>query len=702
MGHYPLLFLEETNVDLVRKLMMEDCRASGLSTNTIKRAELEPLTKEQIEELTGHEGFYGYRIPYFNLQGERTDFYRIKLIEDPEVDTKIVKSSFGKAKKKASVPKYWQPSTLPQAYLPSKDLHPNPNRRNPLKSRKVITEGEKKTLKALQEGIDCIGLGGVWNFTSRKNWIDILSEFKKMELKNDEIEICFDSDFIRNDNVRKAIVELGNQLTRLGAKVFIRKLSDNSYDNNKIGLDDYLLEHDLHDYVELACEPFEPSQALWNLNEEIAVIKDPTCLAIIEEKDVILLRREDIKLIYENKRHLMEDNGKLKLISTLDQWLEWPYRREFNSLTYSPGKKQVINGNLNIWRGYAVEPKEGNIQPFFDLVNLLLEAENEEFLKWFWDWMAYPLQHPGTKLNTAVLFHSNLQGVGKSFLGEILGDIYGDNYMKIDENQLHGTFNGVMANKQLILAEEVTGIKRRSDADRIKGMITQEHITINEKYKPAYTVKDCANYIFTSNHPDALYLELNDRRFAVIEAHRKKSEDFYKKLDRWRKRQNGPAYLLHYLLNYEISKAFNPMSAAVNNKAKDDMIQAGMSDLQLFTQNLKNNPDAILQYGGVSINRDLFTTEDLYYIFDPKENYRFDLESKRRLSNALRKAGFKKERATKKSGDMKFDKELWMIRNKVTWIKATASERAINYLNNNVIDLEEQRRKRKKYRGGKE
>jgi hypothetical protein len=43
-----------------------------------------------------------------------------------------------------------------------------------------------------------------------------------------------------------------------------------------------------------------------------------------------------------------------------EYWLRNPRRRQFRGLVFRPGKERVINGFLNLWRGFGVEPAQGD------------------------------------------------------------------------------------------------------------------------------------------------------------------------------------------------------------------------------------------------------------------------------------------------------------------------------------------------------
>jgi hypothetical protein len=108
----------------------------------------------------------------------------------------------------------------------------------------LVTEGEKKSLKAVQEGFPCLGLSGVWNFRDKKDR-KLLADFCQVEFRGRRrprlIVPAFDSDLASNRNVALALAALTEQLRRLGAMV--RPLVLDGDGGAKVGLDDFLVKH---------------------------------------------------------------------------------------------------------------------------------------------------------------------------------------------------------------------------------------------------------------------------------------------------------------------------------------------------------------------------------------------------------------------------------------------------------------------------
>jgi hypothetical protein len=194
------------------------------------------------------------------------------------------------------------------------------------------------------------------------------------------------------------------------------------------------------------------------------------------------------------------------------------------------------------------------------------------------------------------------------------------NSVAIDAAKLKKNFNSWARDVQFILGDEVTGSDRRADADLLKNFVTQHELHLDEKYLPVIVIPDRINWYFTSNHPDAAFMDDDDRRYHIVHAgHEKLPESFYRAYDKWMW-GDGPAYLFHHLLSID-TRGFNPLGAAFDTNAKQNMIRVGKSDLGSFVSRLKEDPTGALRALGNQRKAErcaLFTSDELLRAYDPE------------------------------------------------------------------------------------
>lgn len=123
-------------------------------------------------------------------------------------------------------------------------------------ARLVITEGEKKALAATQAGFACISLPGV-NTGQRKQSTALCPDLARIEWKNREVFIAFDSDSETNEQVELASRKLAAALADRGAKVRIVRIP--SADNgDKQGIDDFIMAHGAGEFSKLLAKASDP------------------------------------------------------------------------------------------------------------------------------------------------------------------------------------------------------------------------------------------------------------------------------------------------------------------------------------------------------------------------------------------------------------------------------------------------------------
>lgn len=314
-----------------------------------------------------------------------------------------------------------------------------------------------------------------------------------------------------------------------------------------------------------------------DMNDKYAWVEKQSRVFRFKFRDFVTI--DQLRQQYANDGMVVGSGGKTKWQTNADIWHRSPQRRTHANVDFQPGKSLIVNNCINLWEGWRVAPTAGDIAPWNEMLQHLF-GDDEVARKWFEQWVAYPLQNPGAKLTTAVVLWSTRQGVGKSMVGETIGQLYGNNFRTITSVELHAQFNGWMRDCQFALGEENSSSSQRADSNRLKFLITGTTISVNEKNQPAIELRNCANFIFTSNHADAFYLEDTDRRLFIWEIITgRKNDEFYKRFMDWRDSEGGLPALMDHLLKVDLD-GFQPKGNAPMTQAKLDMIANSKTDLE--------------------------------------------------------------------------------------------------------------------------
>lgn len=621
----------ETNeVKQARKQMLAKLAESCLDAKDAAALDIRPVSKADSVSLGLSRAGAGFKLSYFDIQGKQLPMFRYRYFE--------TSGAFG-----VKVNKYSQPTgTAPEIYLPrigeanwqeiaSDASHPI-----------AIIEGELKAASLTKHGVPTIGLGGIFNFARKKHGVEFLPSLEIFNWVGREVHIVTDSDIATNIEIRRAANRLAKLLTERGATVRIVEVPVEG--NAKVGADDFIHAHGIEKFKKLMenAPLWENMRGLHELSEQISYVKSPSCIAVLskdENSDVELLTVRVARDERFANLFYRDELGKLK--PAFPHWFKH-MRVDVAGIDYDPAQPRITDDNkLNLYRGMGCKPCKGDVTLFLELMAYLFPDPVQR--EWLLCWIAYPLQHPGTKLYTAVVLFSRFQGVGKSLLGMILRKIYGaHNCSIIDQSALESSFTGWSKGKLMVFGEEITGGSGRQQADRLKNMVTGHTISTNVKYQPELELPNLINFFLTTNHPDAFHMEGGgDRRYAVFEIESKpQPPDWYQRYDKWVHAKGDEDTLTPAVYQYLLDKGlgtFNPRGHAIETRAKHRMIEASRSQVEQWCVDLLEQPDSVLRFGDVKIHGSLFTTERLLQIYSHGE--RTSLSAKG-MAAALRKAGF--------------------------------------------------------------
>ncbi len=83
-----------------------------------------------------------------------------------------------------------------------------------------------------------------------------------------------------------------------------------------------------------------------------------------------------------------------KFVPTAAAWMEWEHRSTVKVLDFAPGGDEFTKSGYNLWRGWPVEPKAGDVKPWTLLLNNLFQNVPPNEQRWFEQWCAFPIQNP--------------------------------------------------------------------------------------------------------------------------------------------------------------------------------------------------------------------------------------------------------------------------------------------------------------------
>src|SRR5262249_16667194 len=126
----------------------------------------------------------------------------------------------------------------------------------------LITEGEKKSAKADQDGLLCLGLVGVWGWCRKREDKsmprDLLPQLNALDWTGRTAFVVFDSDCSTNSSVKAAETALIAALRARGASAYaVRLPHGGTGPDGKVmrwGLDDFLVNRSVADLQRLMAQ----------------------------------------------------------------------------------------------------------------------------------------------------------------------------------------------------------------------------------------------------------------------------------------------------------------------------------------------------------------------------------------------------------------------------------------------------------------
>lgn len=244
---------------------------------------------------------------------------------------------------------------------------------------------------------------------------------------------------------------------------------------------------------------------------------------------------------------------------------------------------------INLYRGFALQPQpcgEEDVAPMLDLLYHLCgrcqgdHSSIEAVMQWVLRWLALPLQRPGAKPRTALVFHGP-QGTGKNLFFDVMKAVYGEYAIMVGQTEIEDKFNGWLSAKLLVIGNEVVSRQELYHSkNRLKWVITEDNIPIRTMNMDSRNERNHANVVFLSNERMPLALETGDRRYLVVYTPVPEDGELYGRVRDFLA-NGGAAKWMHYLLHYDLED-FHEHTKPLMTEAKQDLIDLSLPSDERF------------------------------------------------------------------------------------------------------------------------
>jgi|SRR5579862_911739 len=324
---------------------------------------------------------------------------------------------------------------------------------------------------------------------------------------------------------------------------------------------------------------------LREFNKRYAIVRTSTTYILVQKNETCfeLDTRHSFLNFHEND-YFLTSEGKSK--NKAKFWLKHPLRRTFENIVFDPLRPGDYGGNYNIFKGFALVPIKGDCSLYWQHVHEVICRGNFEYFLYVRKWMACVIQKPNLLATALVL--RGLQGTGKNKFVEYFGRLFSPHFLTVTNlEHVTGKFNNHLKYAYLIHANEAIWGGSKREVGAIKALITDPTIIVEGKGKDAVPVDNCRHLIVSSNEDWAVPMDLDDRRFFVLDvsSHRKEDVCYFKALE-LQMHSKGMNALLFDLIQEDLTD-YDPRKMPANDFGFDMKMKAASSVEKYIYEALK-------------------------------------------------------------------------------------------------------------------
>jgi hypothetical protein len=212
----------------------------------------------------------------------------------------------------------------------------------------------------------------------------------------------------------------------------------------------------------------------------------------------------------------------------INKWIDDDKKRTFHRADFMPygANKKVPENIYNLFRGFNPDckakydklKKEQLLKPFKDLWLQLCGGVPEHF-NYFYKSIAQMIQEPNKKIPICYIIKGP-QGTGKNVGLKAIANLIGRQHYITSSNpkDFFGDYAEGFVNKLLVNLNECEGKDTFDFEGKIKSFITEDTITLNQKYLRPFEILNLARVFITTNknNPIPIDVKSGDRRYVVF------------------------------------------------------------------------------------------------------------------------------------------------------------------------------------------
>lgn len=245
----------------------------------------------------------------------------------------------------------------------------------------------------------------------------------------------------------------------------------------------------------------------------------------IDQIPYFLLNQPELTFRFAEKKYIEKNKkGENVCRKFITKWLEDDTKTTYNSLTFKPYNltTELNKKHFNLFNGYRaskipVYKDYECIKPILEHIKIVLANNRDDVYNYLIQYFANIMQNAKNKTGVFAVFKGK-QGCGKNTIVDLIANgIIGEYSISCSnpEKVFFGTFNSLLANKVLAVANEM-GNDMRNSMDRIKDTCVAPTINIEKKCKDPTIFDNYINCIGTTNNDFPIQITEDDRRLVWL------------------------------------------------------------------------------------------------------------------------------------------------------------------------------------------
>ena len=195
----------------------------------------------------------------------------------------------------------------------------------------------------------------------------------------------------------------------------------------------------------------------------------------------------------------------------------------YDAIAFSPLPTPLTT--LNYWVPSPVVPQSGDWSVIGEFLRDVICDGDGVLYEYLIGYLAHMLQKPEEKPGVMLVLLGG-QGTGKGTFFVLVRRVWPRTTLQVsDVDEVTGKFNAALERNYVICMDEALFSGDRKALDRLKSLVTERHVTVEQKHQPRREIESFHRFFAASNHDHFAKVAPDDRRFVFLRVSDAHKED---------------------------------------------------------------------------------------------------------------------------------------------------------------------------------